>query len=543
MNSSDFPLVQDGVEIPGLVKKPLEEWLDEVRYSEDSKYIPSDFALKFVTFIKLVTDGEGEENKTPVLHLRMLDKIANGDNRIANMLFRGAAKTTLLCEYMVLYLAVYGKLDGFGEIDLCIYVSDSMDNGVKNFRKNVEYRWANSNFLQMMIPKAVFTDARFAFTNADGMEFIVKNYGAKTGVRGTKEKGKRPQLALLDDLVSDDDARSDAEIRNIEATVYSAIDYALHPTHSLIIWSGTPFNAKDPLYKAVESGAWTVNVFPVCEKFPCTKEEFRGAWPERFTYEMMVDKYRKAILNGKLSSFYQELMLRITSADQMVVLPEDIGWYSKSILLKKPGDFNFYMTTDFATSEKQHADFNVICVWAINSSGRIFLVDGICKKQLMDRTINDLFILAQRYKPMSVGIETSGQQAGFIPWIQEQMMQRNIWFSLAEEGGSVGLSQKTGKLQRFNIFLPTIKSKMFFLPYELKESELVKEMVTELTLVTDQGFRSKNDDCLDNISMLPRLRMLQPSGSESSLGSDSMYADPWESEHVEESAIIQRYLV
>ena len=29
-----------------------------------------------------------------------------------------------------------------------------------------------------------------------------------TGVRGTKANGKRPQLAILDDLVSDEDARS-----------------------------------------------------------------------------------------------------------------------------------------------------------------------------------------------------------------------------------------------------------------------------------------------------------------------------------------------
>lgn len=35
-----------------------------------------------------------------------------------------------------------------------------------------------------------------------------EGYGAKTGVRGTKEMGTRPRLAVLDDLVSDEDARS-----------------------------------------------------------------------------------------------------------------------------------------------------------------------------------------------------------------------------------------------------------------------------------------------------------------------------------------------
>ena len=88
-----------------------------------------------------------------------------------------------------------------------------------------------------------------------------------TGVRGTKANGKRPQLAILDDLVSDEDARSKTMIAAIEDTVHKAIDHAMHPTRSKIIWSGTPFNASDPLYKAIESGAWAVNCYPVCEKY------------------------------------------------------------------------------------------------------------------------------------------------------------------------------------------------------------------------------------------------------------------------------------
>ena len=176
--------------------------------------------------------------------------------------------TTVLGEYLFLYLAVFGELPTFGRIDLAIYVSDSIDNGVKDMRKNLEYRYDNSTFLKKYVPSAKFTDIRWEFTNAAGKKFIVKGYGAKTGVRGTKELGTRPQLAVLDDLVSDEDARSKTVIAAIEDTVTKAIEHAMHPRKNKIIWSGTPFNAGDPLYKAVESGAWLVNCYPVCEKFP-----------------------------------------------------------------------------------------------------------------------------------------------------------------------------------------------------------------------------------------------------------------------------------
>jgi hypothetical protein len=183
--------------------KSVENYLNEVSYAGDSVYIPSDFALEFVTFIKLVNGGVGEENKTPVLHFKMLDLLPGKKKNIANMVFRGAAKTTIMGEYLFLYLATYGSLPGFGEVPLALYVSDSIENGVKNMRKNLEYRWENSEFLKKYVPTAKFTDIRWEFTNIEGKTLIVKGYGAQTGVRGSKEMGKRPVLAVLDDLVSD----------------------------------------------------------------------------------------------------------------------------------------------------------------------------------------------------------------------------------------------------------------------------------------------------------------------------------------------------
>mgnify|MGYP003599769104 CR=1 FL=1 len=60
-----------------LVKQKLDEWLNNVSYSElnSSSYMPSEFALTFMNFIKLVNGVEGESHKTPPVHLRMLDKV------------------------------------------------------------------------------------------------------------------------------------------------------------------------------------------------------------------------------------------------------------------------------------------------------------------------------------------------------------------------------------------------------------------------------------------------------------------------------------
>ena len=525
------------------IAQPVEDYLAQIDYSGEESYIPSDFALEFINFIKLVNGEEGEEHKTPVLHYKMLDVIQGTKQNICNMLFRGSAKTTLLGEYLFLYLGVYGNLPGFGPVPLALYVSDSIENGVKNMRKNLEYRWENSDFLRHYIPDTRFTDVRWEFNNIQGQRTVIKGYGAKTGVRGSKEMGVRPNLAYLDDLVSDEDARSATVIASIEDTVYKAVDYALHPTNNKIIWSGTPFNSRDPLYKAVESGAWYVNLYPVCEKFPCSREEFRGAWEDRFTYDYVAAQYDKAFKSGKIDTFNQELMLQIMSDEDRLIQDSDIKWYKRKHILNNKGLFNFYITTDFATSEKVAADYSVISVWAHNNNGDWLWVDGICKRQLMDANIDDLFRLAQEYKPQSVGVEVSGQQGGFVQWIMDEMMTRNIFFTLASDqnGNKPGIRPNTNKMQRFNIVVPWFKLGRIYFPEEAKDSIEMKEAVNELHLAAANGFRSKHDDFIDTISMLASLKACKP--SEVSPEPESGDSKDWEDDITEISQVLDSYIV
>jgi len=495
-------------------KKGLDTYLDEVSYKflNSNEYIPTEFALIFMNFIKLVNGKEGESNKTPPLHLKMLDKVISPINQIANLCFRGAAKTTLFFEYMALFIGTFGHLPFFGEISGMIYVSDSMENGVKAARKNIEFRYNTSDFLQEWIPETHFTDSYIELTNKDGHKLGIKMFGAKTGLRGTKIFGKRPVLAILDDLVSDEDARSKTAMDAIKDTVYKGINYALDPTRRKIIFNGTPFNKSDILVEAVESGAWDVNVWPVCENFPCTKEEFCGAWEDRFTFEYVSEQYTNAVLTGKVAGFMQELMLRISSEEERLVQDSELRFYNRMKLLQMKSAFNFYITTDFSVSEKQSADFSVISVWAYNAQGDWFWVDGICERQTMDKTVNDLFRLVQIYKPQAVGIEVTGQQLAFINWLQQEMMSRNIWFSFAssEKSGAPGIRPVTNKLHRFNLVVPLFKAGKIFWPEEMKLTKIIATFFSQIKLATYNGLKGK-DDCIDTISMLMYLNPWKPS--------------------------------
>ena len=206
--------------------------------------------------------------------------------------------------------------------------------------------------------------------------------------------------------------------------------------------------------------------------------------------------------------------MRITSDEDRLVQDDDIVWYSRDKVIQSKQRYNFYITSDLTTSDSKGADFAVISVWAYTNNRDWLLVDGICKRQLMDQSIKDLFRLVSIYHPLEVGIEINGQQQGFIQWIKNEMIDKNIFFNLAGKGKTEGIRRTGSKIDAFKLVVPIIKAKKLWLPTEMKNHELVIEMLEEFRYATKAEFKSKNDDACDTVSMLLDLEAFKPSSAE-----------------------------
>lgn len=516
----------------------VDDYLSNVDYTFKG-YVPTNEALLFVNFIKEVNGG-GEENDTPLVHLVMMDDVFNEEPLCAILCHRGIGKTTLFAEYLILFAASFGYVPGFGEVDFMIYVTDSIENGVRNLRRNVEFRYENSEFLQKLIPnqritvidgsgasygmgemeKAIkagtrFTDVRLELRNYKGDVLVIRGFGVSTGVRGVKEFGKRPQVAILDDLLTDVDAKSPTVVENVNNIIYKAVKQALHPTKFKIIYLGTPFNAKDPLYVAIESGAWKASVFPICEKFPCSKEDFMGSWEDRFPYQSVRNAHNVAVKVGNVSSFYQEMMLQIHSEEDRLITPSTV----RTVVYQEERDdnekANYYITTDFATSAKESADFSTMLVWKHAHNDQLILMEGYLKKTRMSENIEALFDFVAKYKPMLVGIEVSGQQGGFIDWIQSEMRRRSEYFTLAKQKGrehsnDLGIRPNKNKILRLENMVSLFNRGQISFTKELVDSPYGKELFEELNLATRKGFMSRHDDATDAMTQLMDINIFKP---------------------------------
>ncbi len=472
--------------------------------------------------------------------------IANG--------FTVTHNTTIFAEMLFLHIAAFGKMPGFGKVSLALYISDSVENGVKNLRRNVEHRYAESEMMQKLVPNRrvfvgnggiasrdvtseedyksfeedigagkKFTDIRLEFKNWRGDTFVVKGYSASVGIRGAKEMGQRPQLAIFDDILSDTDANSPTIIANIENSVYKAVSKALDPTRQKQIWLGTPFNQTDPIYKAAESGAWDVACYPIAQEFDATttRETFKGSWPERFDFDYVKDEFDTAIALGRPDDFYQELMLQISNSDDRLIKDNDIVWFNRDAMIANKGTLNYYITTDAATTDNAKADFSVIMVWGVNHTGDILLMDFWFGKVLLSDFINNLFRLVNMWSInlLGVGIEVSGQQGGTISTIKDKMIRENTYFFLLSSGNNskegIRPAPGTRKYERFQAMQPLFSNKKIWFPDNLDDDPFMIELMTEIKYVgrTNTGKRigkSKNDDILDTIAMLSMLKVIAP---------------------------------
>lgn len=482
------------------------------------KYIPSDESLKFIAFIRA---AGVEDNANAEIHYKLADKYFSEDRQVLIEAFRGSAKSTMM-EWLVIYITAKGELPGFGNVDFIAFVGDSMDNGTKNFFRNVVGKIDNSEFLQRFITVKRKTDSEMELVNADGVELNIKGYGASTNIRGVRYKGARPDIIILDDITTNDAMTSETIQKTINNNFYKSVIPALHPTRFKIFFIGTPISERDLLHQLSANPEWVVHKFPICEKYPCPIEDFKGNWEDRFPYEAIDSKYKMFLASGEAQSFYQEYMLEITDLTTLLVEEDDIRWYDPSVVATRRESYNFYISTDFATSTKKSADFSTIGVWAVANNGSWFLVDGQCVRQTMQENIEDIFRYVHKWKPLSVGIESSGQQGGFISIIEEQMMSKNIYFTFAKKPGSKdpGIRPVKDKVHRFVTGVqPKFKqNKVFFPKPELikhtnpKLLVLLDEMIHELerfTLASGTGGLA-HDDAIDLLNQFSEMEVFTP---------------------------------
>jgi len=470
-------------------------------------YKPSLESIKFIEWQKVFAP---EKNKSDIIHYLMLDSLFADSPLNVLQCSRGVGKTTT-SELAVIYAMMMGTFPGMdGEVNYCLFLGDSEDNGVKQFVDAVYLKIINNPKIDALINIEKKVKNELVVTIGDRTFWLVGR-GAKQSPRGTKrgpKKDIRPQLLIADDVTNEDDAKSEIEREEIKTRFNRAFLPALEPGFNKVILIGTPQHEDDIVLTKMRNNTWNRVKLPIASTWRAniTENEFVGAWEDRFPFKVVKDIYSQYKEDGDASGFMQEYMLELMDESDRMFKDEDFMTFSYKEVKKNLNNMNYYISTDFNASATKNSDFGVILVVGVTNNNDWMVVDGIHSRELdSSGWIDTLFEFVRRYEPLEVGAEQIAFQSSMNEWIRKEMIRRNLYFNFVEMKDN----KSKKKISRIATLAPRHHLKKIQLPDDHCKT-LIDELIHEMKMTTRKECKARRDDVIDCLSNFTQLGMIAP---------------------------------
>lgn len=379
--------------------------------------------------------------KSPEFHKEIWADLEDPNVRYPNIrAFRGSAKTTI-CR------AFSSKRIAYGISKTILYVGASeahAQRSIRWLRRQVEINklWAGTFGLsrgekwdetQIQILQRVPTGN----SNSDGSpEFEestiwVLGVGITGNIRGINFDDYRPDLIILDDIITDENAATDEQRTKISDLLFGALMQSLAPVseepNAKMALLSTPQHEKDAANLAQTDIQFKTLSFPCWTKetmdSPVRAQE--SSWPERYSSEELRAAKLASMARNKLSTFTKEMEVRLITAEEKafrpwLIIQSDIPLHPYCVSAIDPVP---------PPSDRQIAkgmkgkDFEAHVVWG-REGGEYFLLDYAQNRgHDPNWSVNQFFTFAQQYRISSCVVETIAYQRT-LKWIIEQEMQR-----------------------------------------------------------------------------------------------------------------------
>lgn len=354
------------------------------------------------------------------------------------------------------------------------------DNGDPDFEKDTE------------------TDIILSFK--DGTQFRIIAKGAEQKLRGMLWSGTRPDLIVIDDLMNEELVANKERRDKLRRWVYGSL-IPCRSERGIIRIVGTPMNMDDPLESlmpkehAKDTITEPLKTYSLKKKGMWKAVKYRAhdegmnlfLWPERKSKEDFVQLKQ---------DFKEQGIPEVYSCEYLCnPIDDSIRFFKKSDFLPMhkedyKREVNYYISGDFAISEKERADYTVLIVAGMDENG-VLHVRNVIRERMDGLTIVETLLQLQKlYEPVAFGIEDMQVSKAIGPFLNRAMIESNIYLNV------VPLSPyKSDKVTRAR----SIQARMRAGAVKFdKESDWWETFENELMSFP----RSKHDDCVDAMSYL-----------------------------------------
>lgn len=294
--------------------------------------------------------------------------------------------------------------------------------------------------------------------------------GVTGTVRGINFEDYRPDLIVLDDIMTDENSQTEEQCNKITNLVMGALVNSLAPEteepNAKLAHLCTPLDPRDVSSQAKESPAWHTESFGCWTKETedLDVEEQVSSWEGRYPTKKLRQDKLNAITSNKYSLFARELECRLITSERASFKPSWLKYYHDS-----PKGSTNVLAIDPSPppSERQKAnlfrdkDYEALAVVG-RTKGDFYLLDYIQSRgHEPNWTIHKIFDLAQRWRVQRIVVESVAYQR-VLKWLLEKEMQRRGTYYIVKDTKVGGKSDRRSKFVRITDALSGVASQGHF---------------------------------------------------------------------------------
>jgi len=356
--------------------------------------------------------------------------------RLVNLIcFRGASKTTRLRTFA-------SKRIAYGISRTILYVGASERDAIRSvqwLRTQVERNrfWAGTFGLK---PGRKWEETQIEIQHETlGHTIWVLAAGITGSLRGINFDDYRPDLIIIDDPQTDEDAASEGQRTKISGLILGAVRNSLasevEEPNAKLAMAITPQHTDDVSQKALKDPQWTNRLFPCWtqETLNLPVNEQISVWPELFPTESLRQRKRNAIRLNEMSVFAREMECQLISAENTAFRPfwlnvrqgpPPMGCFAVLGIDPVPPPSDREMAKGLAGK-----DYEAQYVWGIQD-GQYHLLDfARSRGHQPSWSISTALTLARKWRVARIVVDSVAYQRT-LKWLLEQEMRRRNTFYL-----------------------------------------------------------------------------------------------------------------
>lgn len=270
--------------------------------------------------------------------------------------------------------------------------------------------------------------------------FRIMAKGAEQRLRGLMFNGQRPDLIIMDDMMSDEAVMNKDRREKLNKWIYGSLIPCRSET-GIIRFIGTLLNLDDALARLMPHPHSKDTVH---EDLKMYSKKKKGMWKsvlyrahnEDMSVLLWPERKTKQMFRELRDDFTEQGIPEVYSCEYLNNPVDDsIRYFRKTDFLPltdedKKRNLTYYVTADLAISLKERADYTAIVVGGMDENGLLYIVNCIRERLGGDEIVHTLMTLNKVYNPIAIGIEDGQISKALGPYINRAMTETGNYMNI-----------------------------------------------------------------------------------------------------------------